>query len=257
MILAVVAVMMLTSACKTSEGTMDRKPIDVGVAIAQRAHNRLYLDTEIIRLALACDTYLATDDSDTHDDLLKDIFKGTYTVEYDSEANVISLVTTYNGRAYATFTTSGGLLREGATWTTDEVYNLTFESKGDAIEVYTTVSENGNALINKYNFTLSNISYSKADGLCYDMDGAMHIFDSSASRVFDATIDETLSFSTDINVGGYNFVRKGFYAGKMNVIYTDTYRGYEDHVTMEYSNNRSILVGYLGEQGYAENNAWK
>ena len=46
MILAMVAVMMLTSACKTSEGTMDRKPIDVGVAIAQRAHNRLYLDTE-------------------------------------------------------------------------------------------------------------------------------------------------------------------------------------------------------------------
>lgn len=252
-----VAVMMLTSACKTSEGTMDRKPIDVGVAIAQRAHNRLYLDTEIIRLALACDAYLATDDSDTHDDILRDLFNGTYTVEYDSEANVISIVTTYSGRAYVKFTTSGGLLREGATWTTDEVYNLTFEPKGDEIEVYTTVSESGNALINKYNFTLSNISYSHDDGLCYDMDGAMHIFESSASRVIDATIDETLSFSTDINVGGYNFVRKGFYAGKMNVIYTNTYRGCEDHVTMEYSNDRSILVGYLGEQGYAQNNAWK
>ena len=247
----------LTTACKIAEGTMDKKPIDVGKAIAQEAHNRLYHETRIVRMALACDEYLATEDSDVQSKLLRDIFNGYYTVSYDSEANVIRIATISSDLTYATFHTSGGLLRDGATWTTDEVYNLTFEPQGDKLEVYTTITEKSGKLINKFNFTLSDISYSIKDGLSYNVDGNMYIYESSADRVLDVTIDETLSFSTKVRATGNNFVLKGFYAGRMTALYTDTYHGYEDRVTMEYSDSKTIAISYLGEAGTVENYAWK
>ena len=212
-----------------------------------------------MRLALACDEYLATEDSEIHSNLLRDIFNGYYTVSYDSEANVIRIATISSDMTYATFHTSGGLLRDGATWTTDEAHNLTFEPKGDKLEVYSTVTEDERELYNKYNFTLSNISYSIKDGLSYDVDGHMYICESSADKVLDVTIDQRLSFSSKIhnNVTSSNFVRKGFYAGSMTALYTDTHRDYEDRVTMEYSDSKSITISYLGEQGTVENYAFK
>ncbi len=236
----------LATSCAISDGE-DKKPIDIGKAIAYETHEILSEYNFDIRLALMCDRYITTEDEATRAIIYRD-FIGYYgyEIEHNSETGDITITSGSQNWVYIIFHTGGTPLSEGGTWTTTDGYNQTFTATDESVVVTANIPEEY-IMYGKYEFLISNISYDIEKGLSYNMEGFMDlIFDKNEASLY-MTTTKPLCFSTEHNKNYTSYYKngyKGFYEGAIDITYYDinTYS-----VQMSYIDSESIKVKYFGE----------
>ena len=246
-ILLIAAIALFTTSCKTGSGSMYRRPIDIGTAIAYDANFCIKQTNEPIMIALLCDAYYSTEDVDVRESInnVLDNIKGCKIDRNDTKSNII---VTYKGSdvIFYTYNISEKLLSEGGAWSLGESYTMTFTPKNEGIDIVINIPEYysnpGEA-----HFMVSNISYDIENGLNYRLDGTMKLLYGNAETYLSMAINEPLAFSTkqDKHPSTYSFVIEGFYDGSMDVVFCNATSNIQDDVHMDYIDAQCIKVTYL------------
>lgn len=248
MIWAALAVSMLATACTVADGNMEREPISVGRQIAREANQRLSSTNQTICWALAADAYLTTDDEDVKTDIYVNIFRSNLRPQLSENRDTVSLVFE-SGTAYYRYTTNGLLLSEGGEW--KAWYDITISAQeSGVIEVRNNPESGENTAANRYKLDIQNVVMDNF--LSYDISGSVYfIYNNEGSKALSIEIDDTLSYTSKRRRTHYDTRDIGFCNGIVKAVYTDSYAGYNDEVTMTYGeeSDNSIVVDYLGQRG--------
>ena len=242
----------LAASCTIADGNMERKPIDVGKSIAREADMRLDSSNNAICWALAADEYLTTEDESVRNDIYQNIFRCNLTPTINKTRDTVSLKVE-SGLTYYTYVTDGRLLSEGGKWKA-WYDDITIEPKeGGIYEVRSDVDSHEHDATNKYALDIHN---KVMDGyLSYDMSGTVeYVYDREGSKSLSIEIDDKISYTSQLRSNRYGNRAIGFYNGKLNVTYVDTYAGYNDEVTLTYGAKKedSVVVKYMGDIGSFE-----
>lgn len=253
-----IAVMMLlvatlATSCKLYDGE-NYKPINVGKEIAQEAH-RVLCDTNfVIRLTLACDAYLATDDEALREAIMKDVFEPYgYSIEYDATANVIKI----NNSAVnlMTYKSSGGLLSENGVWSLDGNYTAVYTPTDGGVKIDIEFPD-GYTHSGVCTLFVSDVVCDIENSLNYNLTGSFELNFEYDKTTLNSVITEALRYSnkhyTSDSQSTY-FRYEGFVSGSMSVVYDDfsPYAGESVHMT--YKDSETIEVEYYGQKGTIPN----
>lgn len=231
------------TSCVVADGNMERQPIEIGRAIGYEAHNRLQSVNQAISWALAADEYLSTNDESVKEDIYKNIFGSNLTPHINETRDSVTLVFE-SGLAYYTYATDGRLLSEGGKWRS--WHDITIEAKEGGVYEVRSITEE--SIDNKYILDIHNKVMD--DYLEYDMSGSVEfVYNSDASKQLSIEIDDKISYTSQLRSNRYGNRAIGFYNGKLNVVYSDTWAGYCDEVKLTYGqkNDESVKVEYLGD----------
>lgn len=241
--MATALIAFFATSCVVADGNMERQPIEIGRAIGYEAHNRLHSVNQAICWALAADEYLSTNDESVKEDIYKNIFGSNLTPHINETRDSVTLVFE-SGLAYYTYTTDGRLLSEGGKWRS--WHDITIEAKEGGVYEVRSITEE--SIDNKYILDIHNKVMD--DYLEYDMSGSVEfVYNSDASKQLSIEIDDKISYTSQLRSNRYGNRAIGFYNGKLNVVYSDTWAGYCDEVKLTYGqkNDESVKVEYLGD----------
>lgn len=251
-VLAITLIATLATACVRSEGTMDRKPIDVGKAIAREAHQRLNSASKDICWALAADTYLTTDDDKVRDEIGSKIFLGRVTPHLTEDRDSVLFLWDDGQLWHSSYSIDGKLLSEGGVWKIWSDCELTLTAYDGVIEVRT--EDNGETgANNSYKLDVSNWEYDSS--VNFELSGTVEwVYNSDASKRLSVEIEDTIHYTSKQHRTHYSSYGIGLYDGVINALYTDTWAEYHDEVTMTYGeeSDNSIVVSYLGDKSSIE-----
>ena len=150
---------------------MYRDPIDIGIAIAQRAHECILSTNKPIMITLLSDAYYSTEDEAVRQSI-EELLYNLEGVKIHRNETQSAIFLTYEGSddTFYKIYTNEGLLSEGDTWNLGESYTITFTPKDEGVEVELQIPQYyanyGNA-----HFIVSDISYDIEDGLSYTLSG--------------------------------------------------------------------------------------
>lgn len=248
----IAAITLLATACAIEDGSMERKPIDVGKAIAREAHQRLNNASKDICWALAADTYLTTDDDKVRDEIGSKIFLGRVTPHLTEDRDSVLFLWDDGQFSHISYSIDGKLLSEGGQWKLWSDCELTLTAYDGVIEVRT--EDNGEAgANNSYKLDVSNWEYDSA--VNFELSGTVEwVYNSEASKRLSVEIVDAIHYTSKNRRTHYSYYAKGLYDGVINTLYTDTWAGYNDEVTMTYGEESDylIVVEYLGDRGTIE-----
>lgn len=243
----IAAITLLVTSCAIDDGSMQRKPIDVGKAIAREAHQRLNDTGRAICWALAADTYLTTDNEKIHTEIRTRIYGGSLTPRLSEDRDSVLLVWD-DGRIRSAYPTDGKLLSEGGQWKLWNDSELTLTAYDDLIEVR-TVDDGETGAENSYKLDIRNWEYDSS--LNFELSGTVEwIYNSEASKRLSIEIRDAIHYTSKNRHTHNSNYAIGLYDGVINTIYTDTWAGYNDEVTMTYGeeSDYSIIVEYFGDK---------
>ena len=247
----IAAITLLATSCAIEDGSMERKPIDVGKAIAREAHQRLSYASKDICWALAADTYLTTNDEKIRTEIRTRIYGGSLTPRLSEDRDSVLLVWD-DGRVRSAYPTDGKLLSEGGQWKLWSDSELTLTAYDGVIEVRT--EDNGETgANNSYKLDVSNWEYDSA--VNFELSGTVEwVYNRDASKRLSVEIEDTIHYTSKQHRTHYSSYGIGLYDGVINALYTDTWAEYHDEVTMTYGeeSDNSIVVSYLGDKSSIE-----
>lgn len=248
----IAAITLLATACAIEDGSMERKPIDVGKAIAREAHQRLNNASKDICWALAADTYLTTDDDKVRDEIGSKIFLGRVTPHLTEDRDSVLFLWDDGQFSHISYSIDGKLLSEGGVWKIWSDCELTLTAYDGVIEVRT--EDNGETgANNSYKLDVSNWEYDSA--VNFELSGTVEwVYNSDASKRLSVEIEDAIHYTSKQQRTHYSYYAKGLYDGVINTLYTDSWAGHHDEVTMTYGeeSDNSIGVSYLGDRGTIE-----
>ena len=245
-ILATALFAIFATSCAVAEGNMERQPIDVGKAIAREANARLESVSSDICWALAADKYLTTDDERLREDIYQNVFRGYLTPRINEGRDTVSLVNS-NGATYYTYTTDGRLLSEGGKWQSWYEGNIIEATESGVIEVrsYENMNE----------YSLDILNWAAERNIDFELSGSVAFYyNSEGSKKLSIEIDDTIHYTSKLRNNRYGNRAIGLYDGNLNVVYSDTWAGYNDEVKLTYGEQteESVKVEYMDQTGSFE-----
>lgn len=248
----IAAITLLATSCAIEDGSMERKPIDVGKAIAREAHQRLNNASKDICWALAADTYLTTDDDKVRDEIGSKIFLGRVTPHLTEDRDSVLFLWDDGQLSHSSYSIDGKLLSEGGVWKIWSDCELTLTAYDGVIEVRT--EHNGETgANNSYKLDVSNWEYDSA--VNFELSGTVEwVYNSDASKRLSVEIEDAIHYTSKQHRTHYSVYAVGLYNGVIKSIYTDSWAGHHDEVTMTYGeeSDNSIVVSYLGDKSSIE-----